>query len=337
MPKISVIVPVCKVEKYLNRCVDSILNQTFKDFELILVDDGSPDNCPAICDDYASKYDFVHVIHKENGGLASARNAGMRAAIGDYICFIDSDDFVGENYLFDFVKAIKSFTPDIIQSGLTYYPSMRFLSSCFVRNEVYKGIDMINTNPRIFSNIGIPFSVRYCFRRLFLKNQDLFFNEKIKYAEDSPFNIEAIALSEKMVCIDSFEYKYCCENTASITKRYKPTMVEDSDKYHAKKMMVANLLLQGKFDYMVDMTSVHLFCWLPSCIKNYKDGPYSFSLVDAKKLLNANFVQDCVEFYLTNRLYKRKLQLFYYRAIRKKKKFLLYFIWKYWNLDRFIG
>ena len=67
MPKISVIVPVYKVEKYLNRCVDSILNQTFTDFELILVDDGSPDNCPAMCDEYASNYNFIHVIHKENG------------------------------------------------------------------------------------------------------------------------------------------------------------------------------------------------------------------------------------------------------------------------------
>lgn len=94
MPEISVIVPVYKVEPYLRRCVDSILDQTFTDFELILVDDGSPDNCPAICDEYAEQDDRVKVVHKENGGLSSARNAGMAVANGKYYLFCDSDDYV---------------------------------------------------------------------------------------------------------------------------------------------------------------------------------------------------------------------------------------------------
>ena len=94
MPTISVIVPVYKVEKYIHRCVDSILSQTFQDFELILVDDGSPDNSGAICDDYAAKDSRVRVIHKENGGLSSARNAGIDAAQGEYLFFLDSDDVI---------------------------------------------------------------------------------------------------------------------------------------------------------------------------------------------------------------------------------------------------
>ena len=89
MPEVSVIVPVYKVEAYLRRCVDSILAQTFTDFELILVDDGSPDNCGAICDEYAEKDNRVRVIHKENGGVSSARNAGLDAAAGNYICFVE--------------------------------------------------------------------------------------------------------------------------------------------------------------------------------------------------------------------------------------------------------
>lgn len=94
MCKISIIVPVYNVEKYLKKCVDSILAQTFKDFELILVDDGSPDNSGAMCDQYAKEDARVKVIHKENGGLSSARNAGIEAAKGDYLGFIDSDDFI---------------------------------------------------------------------------------------------------------------------------------------------------------------------------------------------------------------------------------------------------
>ena len=91
-PKISCIVPVYNVEKYLRRCVDSILNQTFTDFELILVDDGSPDNSPAICYEYAVKDSRIKVIHKVNGGVSSARNVGLDVAKGEWICFVDSDD-----------------------------------------------------------------------------------------------------------------------------------------------------------------------------------------------------------------------------------------------------
>lgn len=98
MPRISVVVPVYKVERYLQKCVDSILSQTYKDFELILVDDGSPDNCPAICDEYAAKDKCVHVIHQKNGGLSAARNAGIDWAFAnsdsEWITFIDSDDWV---------------------------------------------------------------------------------------------------------------------------------------------------------------------------------------------------------------------------------------------------
>ncbi len=94
MPKISIIVPVYNVEMYLNRCVDSILGQTYTDFELILVNDGSPDNCGKICDEYAKQDKRVKVIHKKNGGVSSARNAGLDIASGDYLMFVDSDDCI---------------------------------------------------------------------------------------------------------------------------------------------------------------------------------------------------------------------------------------------------
>ena len=103
MASISVIIPVYKVEKYIHRCVDSILAQTFTDFEMILVDDGSPDNCGIICDEYAEKDNRIHVIHKKNGGLSDARNAGIDWAFAnsdsEWITFIDSDDWVHPSYL----------------------------------------------------------------------------------------------------------------------------------------------------------------------------------------------------------------------------------------------
>ena len=94
MAAISVIVPIYKVEAFLHRCVDSILAQTFADFDLVLVDDGSPDGCGAICDDYAARDSRVRVIHQKNQGQAAARNHALAAAKGDWVCFVDSDDAV---------------------------------------------------------------------------------------------------------------------------------------------------------------------------------------------------------------------------------------------------
>ena len=103
---ISVIVPVYRVETYLDRCVQSIVSQTYQNLEIILVDDGSPDRCPAMCDAWAEKDSRICVIHKENGGLSDARNAGMAAAAGEYISFVDSDDIVLDCFLQSLVDAV---------------------------------------------------------------------------------------------------------------------------------------------------------------------------------------------------------------------------------------
>lgn len=117
MSKISVIVPVYKVEKYLDRCIESILSQTFTDFELILVDDGSPDNCPDMCDKWAKKDNRIRVVHKENGGLSSARNAGLDIMTGEYVTFIDSDDYVSEVYLEKLFAALIDNSADVSVCG----------------------------------------------------------------------------------------------------------------------------------------------------------------------------------------------------------------------------
>ena len=115
---ISVIVPVYKVEPYLRKCIDSIINQTYKNLEIILVDDGSPDNCGKICDEYAEKDSRIVVIHKENGGLSDARNAGIDTAKGEYLTFIDSDDWITENYIKYLYDLLNKYTADI--SGCNY-------------------------------------------------------------------------------------------------------------------------------------------------------------------------------------------------------------------------
>lgn len=118
--KISIIVPIYNVEKYLRKCIDSILNQSYDNLQIILVDDGSPDNCPKICDEYLNKDNRIQVIHKSNGGLSSARNAGIKVANGKYIAFIDSDDYIELNMIEKLVNAIEKSNADLCICGIRW-------------------------------------------------------------------------------------------------------------------------------------------------------------------------------------------------------------------------
>ena len=117
MPLFSVIVPIYNVERFVQQCIDSILGQTYGDFELILVNDGSTDKCPEICNVYAELDKRIRVIHKPNGGLVSARNAGVLVAKGEYVVYVDGDDWVEENWLETLNNLIKKYKPDIINYG----------------------------------------------------------------------------------------------------------------------------------------------------------------------------------------------------------------------------
>lgn len=126
-PKISIIVPIYNVERYLSRCVHSIINQTYKNLEIILVDDGSPDNCPQLCDEYAKKDDRIKVIHKKNGGLSDARNAGMTVASGEFISFIDSDDYVSLDFIETLYNTIISEDSEIAECDvIKFYDDSSF-------------------------------------------------------------------------------------------------------------------------------------------------------------------------------------------------------------------
>lgn len=118
--KVSIIVPVYKAEPYIRKCIDSILSQTFTNFELLLIDDGSPDNCGKICDEYAELDARVHVFHKENCGVSAARNLGLDHAKGDYVCFIDSDDWIDPDMLETLIGWEQKKQTDLLFFGLKY-------------------------------------------------------------------------------------------------------------------------------------------------------------------------------------------------------------------------
>lgn len=203
MPQVSVIVPVYNAEKYLIECVDSILAQTLQDIEVILVDDGSTDTSPAICDSYLEKDSRVKVIHKPNGRASSARNVGIQAATGEYIAFVDSDDWISPNMyekmletradicLCDYVRFQGEqefpFTQPNIQEG--FYDKEK------IRKEIYPHLVMDGVEfPITISNWAL------LIRRRVIVENNLSYRENIHVSEDSPFG------SEALYCADTFAY-----------------------------------------------------------------------------------------------------------------------------------
>ena len=156
---ISIIVPIYKVEKYLDRCINSILNQTFKDFELILVDDGSPDRCGDICEEYAKKDKRIKVIHKENGGLSDARNAGLDIATGKFIGFIDSDDFIHKDMYMILYDAIIKSKSDISQCKFKYFSKEDELNKNIINDGKYEIYNNINAIEEIIDNKNLNTNV----------------------------------------------------------------------------------------------------------------------------------------------------------------------------------
>mgnify|MGYP004604689013 FL=1 len=147
-PLISVIVPIYKVEKYLETCVMSLIHQTYENLEIILVDDGSPDKCPEICDAYEKKDDRIRVIHKENGGLSDARNAALEKTTGKYITFVDSDDYVDAEYIEKLYNALIQYNASAAICGIRITDESRTVTDQIAvtehaESEVYKGTDII--------------------------------------------------------------------------------------------------------------------------------------------------------------------------------------------------
>ena len=224
MPKVSVIVPVYNVEKYLARCVDSILNQTFNDFELILVDDGSPDNSGKICDEYAERDSRVKVIHKQNGGVSSARNLGIKTSIGEFITFIDSDDWIEPKMFEQLYNASENC--DIIFCGFTSYSLRKtttdVLPAAIVDNRQLADFYVNNnTGSLCFSTVWAKF-----YRTEIIKNNNLYFDAGIPSGEDTIFNLIACRYCQKAAFVEASLYNYERRNVGSATRKYFYKMYE---------------------------------------------------------------------------------------------------------------
>lgn len=200
----SIIVPVYKVEKFLADCIESIIRQSYRDFELILVDDGSPDCCPLICDEYAKRDNRIIVIHQSNRGVSAARNAGLCAATGDYIVFVDSDDLLCGGMLKKLSNSINSnFFPDIIIGNIMLGgEKSREDNRHLIHKQTGKNLLELNELYAQF-NMQLPWEACHSvYRRSFLADYGLYFQEGLIAAEDLEFYFRVIQSSKTYILTD---------------------------------------------------------------------------------------------------------------------------------------
>jgi glycosyltransferase involved in cell wall biosynthesis len=210
---VSVIVPIYNVESYLNRCIESIVNQTYHNLEIILVDDGSPDNCPEICDQWALKDPRIIVIHKSNGGLSDARNAALEVARGDYISFVDSDDWIDQDFISSLLDKMKY--ADIVECGtrICYQTYFEELSPSI--NGVIKGEDALEL---LFLNKEIRFTV---WNKLYKHSviSDIKFDYG-KYNEDNFWTWKVIRNANSLYLLQSSLYNYYMRDNSIMGNSY---------------------------------------------------------------------------------------------------------------------
>lgn len=213
---ISVIVPVFKVEAFLPRCVESILNQTYRNIEIILVDDGSPDECPKICDDYAKKDKRIQVIHKKNGGLSDARNAGINAANGAHICFVDSDDYIQPTMVEHLALAVENTGAKLAIANLKAVDEKENRIFPVEQSPIQDGLfSAQELLPKLYQELGWYYIVAW--NKLY--HRSLF--EQIRFPvgkihEDEYVIAQILWKAQNIACINSEEYVYTSQRKGSI-------------------------------------------------------------------------------------------------------------------------
>lgn len=217
MDKVSIIVPIYQAEKYLGECLDSIIKQTYKNIEIILIEDGCSDKSGAICDEYAELDKRIIVCHNKNHGVSYSRNYGIKKAKGKYILFIDSDDSIDKYYVENFIDAITSYDCDIVVCG---YEKIDIINNnkekCLINkyDEIFSGLlkdDYYLVEPFLLTPWGKLYKTET------IKENNIFFPEDCNIAEDQIFNYQYLRLVKRYLFINKPIYKYFYRNISSLT------------------------------------------------------------------------------------------------------------------------
>lgn len=332
-PKVSVIVPIYNVEKYLEECMHSLINQTLKDIEIIMVDDGSPDNCPKMCDKYAKKDSRIKVIHKENAGLGFARNSGIDVATGKFVAFIDSDDFVDLNMFEHLYQVAKEYNADEVRCGIKFYDGRKFSERHDVNAlTVFSGkenvidfmLDVIGPLPECKRDVKYMMSSCCCIhsRKVIEENHIRFLSERECLSEDLIWDVDLFSKMNCIVYVPDCHYTYRM-NPMSLTHQYS------RDKY--KRNYKFFEILESKLSVILPLEKYELHL-LRSQMLYFRNAISGFAnnkgqaTDDIKYVLSDNFWNRFFETYPLNRLPLK--QRIYFTLAKIKSTYLMMFLAK---------
>lgn len=208
---ISVIIPVYKVEKYLSKCIESIINQTWRNLQIVLVDDGSPDACPKICDYYAARDSRIEVIHQKNAGVSAARNAGLRRGKGDWISFIDSDDCIALTTYQKLMENVQSESPDCVMYDWSIVDDLGNIVTPKKEKQI---TDVMNHKQALELYFDVPSQIRRgvttkLFRADIVKSNNMYFDQTIHASEDCIFLVDYLLKCKKVTFVNEELYINC--------------------------------------------------------------------------------------------------------------------------------
>jgi glycosyltransferase involved in cell wall biosynthesis len=262
--QVSIIIPIYKAEKYLQRCIENVLRQTYKDIEIILVDDGSPDSCPLICDNYKEKHSRVKVIHSENCGQSVARNKGMELAAGKYISFVDADDVLVEDAIERLIAIAEKGTYDIVSGN--YFrvdKEIKTSANAYSSGEInkYGCKDHVKRYNLYKTSSSFGYIWGKLYRSSFIKEHKVKFDTaKEVFMEDSLFNLKAFSFNPKYYVLNEPIYYYYIYESSTSNKKEDVTdrvinMIQDYDCF---------LKSEDKYEENIDLfvpLGARVFCW----------------------------------------------------------------------------
>ena len=336
--KISVIVPVYNTEKYLNKCLDSILAQTFTDFELILIDDGSTDNSGKICDEYAEKDSRVKVFHKENGGVSRARNLGIDNASGEYLSFIDSDDFVRPEMYAELIAVAEEQAVDLVISNIELNgnllpnkaPKNERLDKKYIHDNVLPYFSESGT-------VGLGAYTTMLIKRQVLADNDVRFYEDFAFQEDTMFVINVYANISSMYYLPKVFYEYTTHPTG-LYSVYRKT-----DGMNFVKARAIMLSLAKKYDIKINALNFNVgylynISWFTFRTLRLKDKKDRKTLIK-EVLTAAETISACEHLKDNATSFDRRIAKAIARGKLKKAVFLIKFVYsgKAAKLQKFIA
>lgn len=302
--KISIIVPVYNVENYLHRCIDSILAQSFTDFELLLIDDGSKDKSGLICEEYAQKDSRIKVYHKKNGGVSSARNLGLHYAHGEWLAFIDADDYVHSNFLASFQHMISE-DLDLIHWGF-----------CYDTNGVINTIPISNQDKTMTmdeacrNNIFHGYVWSYLFRRDMIIDNNILFDTHLKYAEDWLFILTYYSFANNMGVLKSCYYTQVNRPGSATNIKLGSKYIQDNFTMYNKLLDIYSSLPSNRRHFLYKMLKGINIWMLNNVVYEQKD--------------------KCLDIYKnswrTLRLRRFKFSILLFSPLFVRKRIYLYFV-----------